>query len=963
MANINYQRKGIRITVAVFGPGKSGKHSFLESLRRMSKAPAEMMSVREEGGEMFSFFVSAEPRKLDGVELHARFLTARDIEGGGRVWESVLKQADGAIFVADCSPGAEFENLKAQSIFNHLLSQGASEASAFFFNKGDLPRAVGKDRMNTDLNPAGKPSFAGNTLSGQNVAEAALSVARAAFGRFQKPFEEMAGTGSLSARVSLALSGVPTPAPKPAEAAEKPAAARVAPVPEPAKPKPSAPPAPAPSVQPAAAKPAAPEPPAPSTEPPAPKPPSDELTVEIDSSVFEAVAPADLAAADAPPAQVQPAPTGPPESAPPPPPQAAEAPLPSVARTQPHPAAEVPLVTEDEIRDLEAKLVALSTASSAIPELCETITHVSVAVKMLSDRIAGLEAAANACDGAAVNFETFRPALDKLMGLPAAVAALRDENERVRQHLDGEASSRTREAEAHASALAQANEQLAQAASREERLASKLTEAAAEIEKLKASSSALEDRAAGLEKECAAARDELGDAQARERDLSVRLSEALSEGQSGSAKCAEVEARLAESEAAAAKALSDAAEAGKRLADADAEAARASAEAAGLRKGIEGANAELAAHEKTLETERARAQTAEEAARALAAEKESLAAAAAEAARVGELEGELSAGRARSAALEQSLAAARAEVETAVKTEAAEGVLREQVQTLTQMLDRKNRELEMSIQQVTGMEKALEEARAGVKSAADDAAAKLGQELVILQLELQNRDEQVRMLEAQVAATQGEAQALRSQVAELSRQVLAFQAAQAAVQAAQASPASPFVAPAAVHDAHTRPVPVPSQQAAPPAGQPPRSAARPAAPPPAMPPRSQAAQTAPKSAASLAARPPAAPPRSQAVPAAKPIIPPAPAGSTNQDPAHAGAKQMARVLVMTFVKNHEKDLLDTLRSGAYQKAFGPMLNELRKTYDARVPARVAAVADYFSEELNAAIETLKKKLG
>jgi hypothetical protein len=71
---------------------------------------------------------------------------------------------------------------------------------------------------------------------------------------------------------------------------------------------------------------------------------------------------------------------------------------------------------------------------------------------------------------------------------------------------------------------------------------------------------------------------------------------------------------------------------------------------------------------------------------------------------------------------------------------------------------------------------------------------------------------------------------------------------------------------------------------------------------------------------------------------------------------------MAKVLVSTFIRNHERDIIDTLRSGTFSKAFDPIVRELRKAYDGRVPPQVAASSDYFNEEMEAAIEGLRKKV-
>jgi hypothetical protein len=70
---------------------------------------------------------------------------------------------------------------------------------------------------------------------------------------------------------------------------------------------------------------------------------------------------------------------------------------------------------------------------------------------------------------------------------------------------------------------------------------------------------------------------------------------------------------------------------------------------------------------------------------------------------------------------------------------------------------------------------------------------------------------------------------------------------------------------------------------------------------------------------------------------------------------------MARVLVATFIRKHESDITATIRSGTFTKAFDPLVRELRKTYDARVPPQVAAANDYFREELEAALTAIAKK--
>ena len=70
---------------------------------------------------------------------------------------------------------------------------------------------------------------------------------------------------------------------------------------------------------------------------------------------------------------------------------------------------------------------------------------------------------------------------------------------------------------------------------------------------------------------------------------------------------------------------------------------------------------------------------------------------------------------------------------------------------------------------------------------------------------------------------------------------------------------------------------------------------------------------------------------------------------------------MAKVLISTFVRKHEKDIVSTLRNGTFKKAFDPIVKELRKTYDARVPPQVAATNDYFKDEFETMLAAMQQK--
>ena len=260
--------------------------------------------------------------------------------------------------------------------------------------------------------------------------------------------------------------------------------------------------------------------------------------------------------------------------------------------------------------------------------------------------------------------------------------------------------------------------------------------------------------------------------------------------------------------------------------------------------------------------------------------------------------------RGRLRTVEGELAAARTRAEALSDAEASSQVFRDQVQTLKQMLDRKSRDLEALLRQNAEYRSALDAAqrRAGEAPAHDEAGGAMEQEMIGLQLELGQRDERIAELEEAVRGREAEIAVLKDSVAELNRQVQALTSARLRVTAPPAAAGAPSARPA------TGPYRAPSQ-----------------------------------------------PFPHREGPAGVPS-----AGS--QDLAHASARQMARVLVSTFIRNRERDIVETLKSGTFRKAFEPIIRELRRSYDSRVPPHVTASNDYFREELDAAIDALSRRI-
>jgi hypothetical protein len=572
MANINYQRKGIRISVAVFGPEGAGPVRVLETLRDLCLNPADMMSVREEGGEVLSFFAPLRPRKVDGVEVQAKFVSARDSRGDGRIWNGVLRQADGVVFMMDFSPHAADSNSKAATILNSLFPvRSPDTAVSFLFanSEGDPPSHVIEK-----ANPAGKPACVLNAVPGPELRDSATLITANTLARFQRQYETMGGKGSLGERAKMvfdeeavARAAVSQQLRKAAEAAPpeaQPVPAAVPEAPEPPEIRP---------VVPVFAKP---------SEPPRPPEP---LDVSWPAWTPEPVAP---------PASAHPAgrASDPPEHADrrtkaiEPVIPAVEVPLystPAYTETfgelpglrvpeikQPagdaegnaapsQPPAKAPAgggaemaqtITDQEVRDAAENLLAAAAVVGKVPSLCEAVAHVAVAVRMLSTRVEGMEKAAEEMGRVRFDESQARGLASKLEEARLVVAALTEEKERFGSLLDEEREARESARRSHEAELAGARDERI-------RLFAEIEEYKKDIEEMRSNAARLETERRRLVIKIEEAEEARVSFDTAREQLAVRLEDETA-GRAGDRKKFEAELAAANAEREEFKSLSGA---------------------------------------------------------------------------------------------------------------------------------------------------------------------------------------------------------------------------------------------------------------------------------------------------------------------------------------------------------------------------------------------------------------------
>ncbi|MFA6034185.1 MAG: GTPase domain-containing protein, partial [Myxococcota bacterium] len=428
MASINYQRKGIRISIALFGPEDAGKSSVLSRLNAMCSNPPEIMTAKEDGGKVLSFFAPLAVKKLEGVELLARFLTAEDHKGDGRIWASVLRQTDGVIFIADSTEGREADNLKAHELLKEHFPTGIPEtALVFIYNKQDKDKATSFEKLNAVLNPLGRPSFMSDPSGKHDMAEAAQYIVRASFQRYQQQFEAMGGKGKLGERISLELAGdvsgthgnEPLQEVKPLEDQKETPG---------------------------------------SSEPPADIAESTVTAEEISAAVAETLS--------------------------------------EIASESEPPATEAPAAPFDDIAAVK-KLDTVAGVISRIPEVCEGIAHVGVAIRMLAVRMEGLEKKAATLGQSGFDPETSRAIGERLSVAAAIISRL--EAEKLELKADAAVSSK---------ALLAAVEAAEAATNRSEQLDRKLSESVREVESFMSEAGRLESGLAASNEALEAARKE-----------------------------------------------------------------------------------------------------------------------------------------------------------------------------------------------------------------------------------------------------------------------------------------------------------------------------------------------------------------------------------------------------------------------------------------------------------------------
>lgn len=193
MALFNETKQEINAKIVYFGPPAVGKSASIQFVHR--KLKAEIRSpIKAMGGQndrmLFFDFMPPELGEVNGFRIRFHLYTVQGEVSSPSTWKTILKGADGIVFVADASPAGRGTNgAFLQRLQEYLAAYGQEMAAiphSVQCNKSDLPEAAAPAAVLDDLGLAGCPIFAASAVSGVGILTALSSVLKQVIGKLRE---------------------------------------------------------------------------------------------------------------------------------------------------------------------------------------------------------------------------------------------------------------------------------------------------------------------------------------------------------------------------------------------------------------------------------------------------------------------------------------------------------------------------------------------------------------------------------------------------------------------------------------------------------------------------------------------------------------------------------------------------------------------------------------------------------
>lgn len=190
----------IATRIVYWGPRGGGKTRTLRAIADQLEpgTSGPLLAPSDEGEHtVLMDFLSVELGALDGIPLRLHLV---GLPGGDRLGEdtvTMLRGADGFVFVADSAPDRRAANRSAlESLRRHLVAIGEPDLPVVLqFNRRDVAGAVAAEQLASDLAPGTSEGAWFETVAteGTGVIDALTAVAARVVGRLSAAAEERSG--------------------------------------------------------------------------------------------------------------------------------------------------------------------------------------------------------------------------------------------------------------------------------------------------------------------------------------------------------------------------------------------------------------------------------------------------------------------------------------------------------------------------------------------------------------------------------------------------------------------------------------------------------------------------------------------------------------------------------------------------------------------------------------------------
>lgn len=185
MAMIDLDNRQIVAKIVVFGPGQSGKTTFLRAVHDLipEKQRSDIDSIENDAGRTLLYdSLPIDAGTVGDYRMRFQLYSVAGNEGSQDARRAVLSGADGVVFLADSQPDRLPDN---QVSFDELMSAlallqktGGSFPVVIQYNKVDLVDEATLESMRRSLNADGLPETYSSALNKRGVVDSLQTITR-----------------------------------------------------------------------------------------------------------------------------------------------------------------------------------------------------------------------------------------------------------------------------------------------------------------------------------------------------------------------------------------------------------------------------------------------------------------------------------------------------------------------------------------------------------------------------------------------------------------------------------------------------------------------------------------------------------------------------------------------------------------------------------------------------------------